>query len=513
MKPPATVVLVCDAPAEGAEVDRDSVVGGWAYSPDGIREVSVWLDGRMLGRAETGLARPDVARGRPGWAGAESSGFRYRLGAAPAPAEAAELVVVAEDGRGRRAEARRSVRVVEPPPPPVAGSLDIPQVRQSEDPLSRSSWSSPLVVFGWAVDPAGVERIDVMLDGRVVGQAEHGFPREDVEVLRPDYRRLGLAARSGWLAVVPTGDFGSGQHTVSATLHGRSGASLPLGSATIWLQADSVRADVARQQRIEALLRCPKCGGTLERDEAGLICGSCGHPVRTNEFGTLLVDETYAGLDWRQAVATSHGYPQGAAEIVTECRDGLVLEVGAGLRENLPNVVQLDAIAFPTTDLSANAEALPFADESFDGVVACNLLEHVSRPANVVSEMRRVCKVGGRIYADFTSVHPYHGFPHHYFNATETGLDYLMREVGGATGAVGVTDARITLRLVLQQWLGSLDNVEARAQVEGLTIRDFVALLEDPDGQPDLHAALGEVSATGRRLIPPKVTFDGVRER
>ena len=505
--------LVCDAPAEGAEVTRGTEVGGWAYSPDGIREVSVWLDGQLVGRAETGLERPDVAQGYPGWPGAESGGFRYSFGAAPALAEAAELVIVAEDERGRRAEVRRSVRTVEPPPPPMAGSLDIPVLRPTTDPLREMGWSSPLVVFGWAVDPEGLESIDVLLDGRVVGQAEHGFPREDVEMLRPDYRRLGLAARSGWLAIIPTEGFEPGEHELSATLHGRSGASLPLGPAKVWLRDESVRDDPARGRRIEALLRCPKCGGELERGEGGFVCGGCGQPIRTNEFGTLLVDETYAGLDWRQAVATSHGYPPEAAKVILDSGDGLVLDIGAGLRENLPNVVQLDAIAFPTTDLSANAEALPFADESFDGVVACNLLEHVSRPDAVVREMRRVCKVGGRIYADFTSVHPYHGFPYHYFNATETGLDYLMREVGGASGAVGVTDARITLRLVLQQWLGSLDNAKARDQVQGLTLGDFLTLLDDPDGNQDLYAALDEVSANGRRLIPPKVTFDGVRER
>jgi hypothetical protein len=47
--PPATVLLVCDAPAEGTEVTLATDAGGWGYSPAGIREVSIHLDGRAPG--------------------------------------------------------------------------------------------------------------------------------------------------------------------------------------------------------------------------------------------------------------------------------------------------------------------------------------------------------------------------------------------------------------------------------------------------------------------------------
>jgi ubiquinone/menaquinone biosynthesis C-methylase UbiE len=161
----------------------------------------------------------------------------------------------------------------------------------------------------------------------------------------------------------------------------------------------------------------------------------------------------------------------------------------------------------------ADAEALPFADESFDGVVASNLLEHVAVPANVIREMRRVCKVGGRIYADWTSVHPYHGFPHHYFNATETGLEWLMGEVGGSTGAVTPADGKDTVRMVLEAWLRNLEDPVAREVVAGMSADELVKFLARPGQSPELHAALGNVSANGRRLIPPKVAFTGVRTR
>lgn len=45
----------------------------------------------------------------------------------------------------------------------------------------------------------------------------------------------------------------------------------------------------------------------------------------------------------------------------------------------------------------APGEALPFADESFDVVFNHEVLEHVADDAQMVAEMVRICRVGGRI--------------------------------------------------------------------------------------------------------------------
>ena len=56
---------------------------------------------------------------------------------------------------------------------------------------------------------------------------------------------------------------------------------------------------------------------------------------------------------------------------------------------------------------AGRAEALPFPDRSFDGVLAARLLLHVSEPETVLHEFTRVVRTGGRVVVmdwDFESV-------------------------------------------------------------------------------------------------------------
>ena len=52
-----------------------------------------------------------------------------------------------------------------------------------------------------------------------------------------------------------------------------------------------------------------------------------------------------------------------------------------------------------------DAAQLPFGDASFDLAVTRLAIHHFDKPANIVQEMARVCKPGGRvILVDITSV-------------------------------------------------------------------------------------------------------------
>jgi len=92
-------------------------------------------------------------------------------------------------------------------------------------------------------------------------------------------------------------------------------------------------------------------------------------------------------------------------------QEARLLDVGCGtgwLAEHFADYTGLDgstdAVAAATARdrdvrLHDVAEPLPLPDESFDGVVMKDLLEHVPDPVALVREVRRVLRPGGRVFA------------------------------------------------------------------------------------------------------------------
>lgn len=107
--------------------------------------------------------------------------------------------------------------------------------------------------------------------------------------------------------------------------------------------------------------------------------------------------------------------------------EAMFVEVGAGLRFTpAANVVTVEIYDYPSTDVLAAAESLPFKESAFDGALALNVLEHVKDPFLCARELRRVVKPGGKIYVMIPFLAPEHGYPSHYFNATRFGARQLF---------------------------------------------------------------------------------------
>ena len=115
-----------------------------------------------------------------------------------------------------------------------------------------------------------------------------------------------------------------------------------------------------------------------------------------------------------------------------------------------------------------NAHELPYMDESVDAVYCEAVLEHLGDPARAVSEMWRVLKPGGGVYACTPFIQGYHGYPHHYHNFTLTGHQRLFTSQGFRVSSAGACVGPVgavfqILALFLHQYVPRLFRLPARA--------------------------------------------------
>ncbi len=181
---------------------------------------------------------------------------------------------------------------------------------------------------------------------------------------------------------------------------------------------------------------CPRCHGALEATAAGHACAGCGTTYPALDGVPVLVpDADLDAVDLRQTGGhlprydcAGMGIPSVDAALG---RGDAILELGAGLETHeAANVVTTDAFVYGTEHLNvvADAHALPFADASFDFVFSLAVFEHLHSPWVAAREIARVLRPGGSAYTLAAFLQPLHGYPDHYFNATESGLRRLFSD-------------------------------------------------------------------------------------
>lgn len=175
---------------------------------------------------------------------------------------------------------------------------------------------------------------------------------------------------------------------------------------------------------------------------------------------------------------SSLGYDGTALDLIGRFPDGLVLDCGAGYRSvYYENVVNYEIVAYPSTDVLGIGEALPFRDDSFDAVISIAVLEHVRDPFLCAREIARVLRPGGRLYCGVPFLQPYHGYPHHYFNATAQGIRRLFED------ELVVEDVRVldsthpvwTLHWILSVWAQALPP-DTRKAFRKMTVADLMEM-------------------------------------
>lgn len=81
-------------------------------------------------------------------------------------------------------------------------------------------------------------------------------------------------------------------------------------------------------------------------------------------------------------------------------------------------------------DFTWDGETMPFADNSFDTLMATEVLEHCSDPLLIIKEMKRVLKPDGILFFTVPFLWNLHEVPHDHYRYTPFALQKLFNESG-----------------------------------------------------------------------------------
>jgi N-acetylmuramoyl-L-alanine amidase len=101
-----------------------------------------------------------------------------------------------------------------------------------DNPANGNTLSGTQNIYGWFLDSSGVTKIEVLIDGLVIGQATYGDKRPDVQKNFPLYKN----GTAGFHYSLNTNQFKDGQHTLAIRETGKSGRVTTLPNRTITIQ-------------------------------------------------------------------------------------------------------------------------------------------------------------------------------------------------------------------------------------------------------------------------------------
>jgi SAM-dependent methyltransferase len=171
------------------------------------------------------------------------------------------------------------------------------------------------------------------------------------------------------------------------------------------------------------------------------VCDSCRqkYPI-INGVPIVFPDGRIPDVQHEAELPTNSTYNPWVHRVILQSLldDQIVVNLGSGnMALDDPCIIRMDVILSPYVDIVADAHALPFLPESIDYIFSLAVYEHLYNPFLAARSMYEVLKDGGYIYHECNFVFAYHGYPHHYFNASQQGLeqvfsDYVPLRIGVA---------------------------------------------------------------------------------
>jgi hypothetical protein len=186
-----------ESPQKDQNVKGIYNVRGWFLDVNGVSKIEVLVDGSVVGEATYGLARPDVLNAYPEYNNG-NAGFKYSLDATKLVQGQHTMIIREFNTNGEQSILDERTFYVSH----TVGNLESPQKDQNVKGIYN--------VRGWFLDVSEVSKIEVLVDGSVVGEATYGLARPDVLNAYPEYNN----GNAGFKYSLDTTKLSQGQHTI-----------------------------------------------------------------------------------------------------------------------------------------------------------------------------------------------------------------------------------------------------------------------------------------------------------
>jgi SAM-dependent methyltransferase len=222
-------------------------------------------------------------------------------------------------------------------------------------------------------------------------------------------------------------------------------------------------------QTIQKLLCCPKCHDELKKIDDKLECinskcATCfpvvnGVPVLINEQSSIFSIDDFISFrntffnnlnesrlkknlrllipNISNNIKAKANYCRLSEMLLAQSTSVRVLVIGGSIlgqgmeyftKNTAIDLVESDISFGPRTMLICDAHDIPFPDNSFDGVIAQAVLEHVVDPYRCCEEIYRVLKKNGVVYAETPFMQQIHGGRYDFTRFTYLGHRRLFRK-------------------------------------------------------------------------------------
>lgn len=148
-----------------------------------------------------------------------------------------------------------------------------------------------------------------------------------------------------------------------------------------------------------------------------------------------ILEETSGSQEYYYLTPLLYIFSYNIKTVIEKYQKGYTLDIGAG---NSPYRFLCKGNMYFSMDISpkknvnivADANLLPFKDQTFDTILCLLMLEHTKKPHKIVKEISRILKPSGTLIIAVPHIMYLHDEPNDYYRFTKYGLKYMCEEYG-----------------------------------------------------------------------------------